>query len=288
MPKQRGAKAISPAEAYNDDHTPAQRELFALEAKYEKRLSRFYPKDHVPGTPGIGNPIVWGTPEHDQYQAICAERERARQEWRERNGVQEGEKAPHSPGNLLAWIEGKLVLLDMIQLAYPQGGYPNEQAQGICREAFDFVLDIARKQTGLPGLPERLADPRITLDNLRRWCVEANRPEAGHLPESPTAGVIGPAGGRPAGSDGASLPPLTDKAAAVLELLKALPCDRGMTGPAILDALNNRQPPMNFDQSTLTARIIPELKPRGVKNRRGVGYYIDPSKRSNGAVSTHS
>ena len=82
--------------------------------------------------------------------------------------------------------------------------------------------------------------------------------------------------------------PLTDKAAAVLELLQALPPHRGMKGADILDALNKRKPPMNFDQSTLTARIIPELKPYGAKNRRGVGYYIDPTMRSNGAASTHS
>jgi hypothetical protein len=52
--------------------------------------------------------------------------------------------------------------------------------------------------------------------------------------------------------------------------------------------LNNRNPPINFDQSTLTKRIIPELKAYGVKNRRGVGYYIDPSLRRNDATSTPS
>jgi len=70
--------------------------------------------------------------------------------------------------------------------------------------------------------------------------------------------------------------PLSAKACAVLELLKALPAHRGMTGPEILDALMKRNPPMLCDQSTLTRRIIPKLKPYGVKNKRGAGYYIDP------------
>ncbi len=85
-----------------------------------------------------------------------------------------------------------------------------------------------------------------------------------------------------------STKPLTDKAAAVLELLKALPANRGMKGPEILDALNKRTPPMNFDQSTLTKRIIPALRPYGVKNRRGAGYYIDESSLRDGTTSTPS
>ena len=85
-----------------------------------------------------------------------------------------------------------------------------------------------------------------------------------------------------------STEPLTDKAAAVLELLKALPADRGMKGPDILAALEERKPRMIFDQSTLTKRVIPQLKRYGVTNRRGVGYYIDPSMRRNDATSTQA
>lgn len=88
--------------------------------------------------------------------------------------------------------------------------------------------------------------------------------------------------------NGQSVIPLTRKAAAVFNLLKKLPADRGMTGDEILDALNDQDPPVLMDQSTLTVRIIPELKAKGVRNRRGVGYYIDPSKSSDGVVSTQS
>ena len=83
-----------------------------------------------------------------------------------------------------------------------------------------------------------------------------------------------------------STKPLTKKAAAVLDLLNTIPPNRGMTGAEILAALDKKD--MIFDQSTLTKRIIPELRPYGVRNRRGVGYYIDPSWRRNDATSTPS
>jgi hypothetical protein len=69
------------------------------------------------------------------------------------------------------------------------------------------------------------------------------------------------------------LKPLSEKAAAVLELLKTLPEHRGMTGPKILETLDKKN--IMIDQSTLTKNIIPELKPYGVKNRPRIGYYIE-------------
>jgi hypothetical protein len=68
--------------------------------------------------------------------------------------------------------------------------------------------------------------------------------------------------------------PLSEKAAAVYELLKALPEYKGLTGEKILEKLEKQNPPIIFDHSTLTKNIIPELHPYGVKNKRGAGYYI--------------
>lgn len=70
------------------------------------------------------------------------------------------------------------------------------------------------------------------------------------------------------------LEPLSANAAAVYELLKALPQYRGMKGREILKALENQKPPIFIDQSTLTKNIIPGLRPYGVINKRGAGYYI--------------
>ncbi len=86
------------------------------------------------------------------------------------------------------------------------------------------------------------------------------------------------AGAKPQAGGGkpTKCPPLTDRAAAVLDLLKKLPKGRALTCPAIVDALNNLCPPVLIDESTLTKDIIPPLKEyHCVKNKRRVGYYID-------------
>jgi len=70
------------------------------------------------------------------------------------------------------------------------------------------------------------------------------------------------------------LKPLSANAAAVYELLKDLPEHRAMKGGEILKALENQKPHKFIDQSTLTKNIIPELRPYGVTNKRGAGYYI--------------
>ena len=67
-------------------------------------------------------------------------------------------------------------------------------------------------------------------------------------------------------------PPLSDKAAAVLKLLKGLPEHRGLTGKEILEELDGQG--AFLDQSTLTKSIIPALRLYGVKNKRGAGYYM--------------
>ena len=69
---------------------------------------------------------------------------------------------------------------------------------------------------------------------------------------------------------------LTDKQAAVLEVLKALPKDKGLMGLGIIQKLRERTPRVTVTISVLTRHIIPVLKNRcRVKNKRGVGYFID-------------
>ena len=72
--------------------------------------------------------------------------------------------------------------------------------------------------------------------------------------------------------DTANNEPLSDKALAVLNLLRNLPPNKALTGPKILKELDDKN--MIIDQSTLTKLIIPALKPHGVKNKKRIGYYI--------------
>ncbi|MGA2916079.1 MAG: hypothetical protein ABSE89_08660 [Sedimentisphaerales bacterium] len=67
--------------------------------------------------------------------------------------------------------------------------------------------------------------------------------------------------------------PISDKAAAVYELLKTLPEHRGLTGHKIIKELSKQN--IFIDQSTLTKNIIPILKKDyNVKNKPRIGYYI--------------
>jgi len=67
---------------------------------------------------------------------------------------------------------------------------------------------------------------------------------------------------------------LSEKTAAVLDLLKDLPPNRGLTGPEILKKLDDQH--CHIDQSTLTKYIIPVLKKHyGVENQPRIGYYIE-------------
>ena len=67
--------------------------------------------------------------------------------------------------------------------------------------------------------------------------------------------------------------PLTEQQAAVLSLLKGLPPGGGLTGSELVKRLDLGG--QTVSQSGLTTRIMPTLrKHHGVRNRRGVGYYI--------------
>lgn len=73
----------------------------------------------------------------------------------------------------------------------------------------------------------------------------------------------------------ATLPPLTEKERAVLDIIKAVPEGRGIIGKKICSQMAERG--QELGQGTLRRHIIPKLKPHGVKNRSGEGYYHDPS-----------
>lgn len=72
-------------------------------------------------------------------------------------------------------------------------------------------------------------------------------------------------------------PPLSDNAAKVREILLGLPSERGLIGRKLLEKLDKHG--VFIDQSTLTKRIIPELKPYGVMNKPRIGYYIPVESR---------
>lgn len=87
-----------------------------------------------------------------------------------------------------------------------------------------------------------------------------------------------PATGDSQKSEKVDLPPLSKKASLVRGLLLSLPEQRGMTGGEIIDEVykqSNKK--VLIDQSELTGRIMRELKPHGVLNKKG--YYIPMSKR---------
>ena len=62
--------------------------------------------------------------------------------------------------------------------------------------------------------------------------------------------------------------PLSDTEQAVFDLIVGLPKGKGITGKEICNKVSGLGP------STLTRHIIPKIKRRGVRNRRGVGYFI--------------
>ena len=71
--------------------------------------------------------------------------------------------------------------------------------------------------------------------------------------------------------------PLSARARAVLQHLESLPVNTAITGPEIVEWLNEQGDLIS--ESTLTSRVIPELKRFGVKNKRRIGYFIDRKAR---------
>lgn len=76
----------------------------------------------------------------------------------------------------------------------------------------------------------------------------------------------GDSNARDADNHGAKAEPLTDEQQRVFDYIKENP---GNTSKQLVNALDLSS------ESALTTHFIPELKKRGVKNRRGFGYYVD-------------
>lgn len=103
-------------------------------------------------------------------------------------------------------------------------------------------------------------------------------PDTPDEPAGPTDTIVEPRDDdKPATHPSSDLPVLSPAAAAVYEILLEVPPHRGMTGPKLLDALEKRG--VYTEQSTLTSRIIPELKAYGVEGVPRKGYRIPLSKR---------
>jgi hypothetical protein len=67
-------------------------------------------------------------------------------------------------------------------------------------------------------------------------------------------------------------PPLADDAKAVLEILEALPERDGLQGKELLIKVE-KEKNVVIRHDELTKRIIPKLRPYGVDNEPGAGYY---------------
>lgn len=76
-----------------------------------------------------------------------------------------------------------------------------------------------------------------------------------------------------------SVAPLNDTNRAALDELLRLPPGQGVTGKQLIERLAGRTPKVMIEEVTLRKHVIPAIKPFGVLNKRGVGYYVDPSRR---------
>lgn len=97
------------------------------------------------------------------------------------------------------------------------------------------------------------------------------------------SGIVQPTRGevkiqKEAHGDG-DLPVLSPAAATAYEVLLELPSHRGLVGPELVTALKSKG--VHIEQSTLTSRIVPELKAYGLETAPRKGYRIPASKRPN-------
>lgn len=72
---------------------------------------------------------------------------------------------------------------------------------------------------------------------------------------------------------------LTERAAILYRALAALPPHEALTLPQLQALL--REAGHVVEQSTITARYVPELRRLGVKNHRGKGYFLPAGAREN-------
>ena len=66
----------------------------------------------------------------------------------------------------------------------------------------------------------------------------------------------------------------------VFEIIKSQKPGKGIQADAILRELDSRKPRVEIGIDNFNKKIIPLLKKYGVKNRKGVGYYYDPTAAS--------
>jgi hypothetical protein len=75
-------------------------------------------------------------------------------------------------------------------------------------------------------------------------------------------------------------PPLSDEARAVLAILRNLPESEGRTGLELVQALRKQTPSITVDVDRIKGSVRRELRPYGIDNKRGAGYFIPMSKRA--------
>lgn len=83
---------------------------------------------------------------------------------------------------------------------------------------------------------------------------------------------------RPGGSSPADLPPLSEVARKVYEILCALPKTAGITAKELVKELADKDDTQTSEE-TIRKGIRNELRPWGLMNKPGVGYYIPVSRR---------
>ena len=126
---------------------------------------------------------------------------------------------------------------------------PRDKERGFSQEA-SYDMDLAMR------VAEEVADYLERLAAMMRARNDNRRSFIGGLEHPPP-------------------PPLSKLEQQVLEEIKSLPEGEGITGRQILDRLARGGGGRVVEQGTLTRHIMPMLKQwHGVKNRRGVGYYI--------------
>jgi hypothetical protein len=168
------------------------------------------------------------------------------------------------------FLDRQPIAMVMIKAAN-NGILPDDAWQKSYDEGYQYVIEFCNYDPSLPSPPAPEDDPQRGFKSLQRWHIQAVNP-------------IGPNEDSAEGTrkkekkqdKTATLEPLSYKAAAVLTLLENLPVGRALTGKKILGELDKQN--IFIDQGTLTKRIIPALKPYGVKNKPRIGYYLDRCK----------
>ncbi len=173
--------------------------------------------------------------------------------------LQLSRELPDNCWRLLEWIKtgGEL----------PKGLIGSEEVITLCHLTYRLIQS---KSTYPHPAPHA-----VTADSPEAWVLTLDRGEGLWALRKQRGKATGPAttagsSAQPCQPGQTAKTPLTDSERRVLELIKGAP--DGIMGPQIVAALSKEG--IRLAQSTLTRHIIPKLKARGVKNRRGAGYYL--------------